>query len=186
MAKYPIPPDALLLLKDKELDLDGLKGQNRNQKLKESLLLKFDDDPEEIIEDEDIIIPLETGTELHKKKNYQDAWKCFKQNAELEAADENNHSESQCRYAVSLLGDLNKEGNEDIKDKNRKEIIRYFELAAENQSKPNVDAMYYLGDIYVNGKLKVHKNKERGVNYLRLAANSNHERANALLKKLSA
>ncbi|RIB18810.1 kinase-like domain-containing protein [Gigaspora rosea] len=163
--KYPIPPDAPLLLKDKELDLDGLKGQNRNQKLKESLLPKFDDDPEEIIEDEDIIIPLETGTELHKKKNYEDAWKCFKQNAELgnpaakfwigyylhyvyhvekdpiqarklfkEAADENNHSESQCRYAVSLLGDLNKEGNEDIKDKNRKEIIRYFELAAENQS----------------------------------------------------
>lgn len=45
--------------------------------------------------------------------------------------------------------------------------------------------MYYLGDIYVNGKLKVHKNKERGVNYLRLASNSNHERASVLLKKLS-
>ncbi|CAG8587299.1 13162_t:CDS:2 [Gigaspora margarita] len=205
--KYQIPPDAPLLLKDKELDLDGQK---------KSLLPKFDDDPEEIIEEDDIIIPLEVGTEMHKKKNYQEAWNCFKQNAELgnpaakfwlgyylhygyhvekdpiqarklfkEAADDHNHSESQCRYAVSLLGDLNKESNEDIKDKNRKEIIRYFELAAENSSKPNVDAMYYLGDIYVNGKLKVHKNKERGVNYLRLASNSNHERASVLLKKLS-
>ncbi|KAF0542502.1 calmodulin-dependent protein kinase [Gigaspora margarita] len=101
-----------------------------------------------------------------------------------EAADENNHAESQCRYAGSLLGELTKETDEAAKDKLHKEILRYFELAANNPENRNVDAMYYSGDIYVYGKLKVKRDVMCGLNYLRLAANLNNERAIALLKKL--
>ncbi|CAG8475041.1 12039_t:CDS:2 [Dentiscutata heterogama] len=40
---------------------------------------------------------------MHKKENYEGALKCSKQNFEFEAVDEDNHSESQCQYAISLL-----------------------------------------------------------------------------------
>ncbi|CAG8574134.1 4038_t:CDS:2, partial [Dentiscutata heterogama] len=207
---YPIPDDAPPLLKNKVLDLDGLKY--------EEILPQIDDNPEildEDIPDEVAVIQLSDGIKMHKEKKYQNAWECFKQNAELdnpvakfwlgyyllygyngekdpiqarkffkEAADENNHSESQCRYAVSLLGDLNKESNETTKDELRKEIVRYFALAADNLDNRNTDAMYYLGDIYYSGKLRVKKDEERGLNYLRFAAEGKNERAIALLKKL--
>ncbi|RIB15471.1 hypothetical protein C2G38_1578896 [Gigaspora rosea] len=115
----------------------------------------------------------------HGEKDPIQARKYFK-----EAADENNHAESQCRYAFLLLTDLGKETDETAKGKLRKEILYYFELAAENPENRNADAMYYLGDIYVAGKLKVKEDEERGLNYLRLAANNKSERAVALLKKL--
>ncbi|KAF0485898.1 kinase-like protein [Gigaspora margarita] len=95
-----------------------------------------------------------------------------------------NHSESQCRYAVSLLGDLGKETSKNAKDKLCKEIICYFELAANNPKNRISNAMYYLGDIYMVDKLRVKKDEEHGLNYLKLAANVNKERAIALLKKL--
>ncbi|CAG8761736.1 16139_t:CDS:1, partial [Dentiscutata heterogama] len=46
-------------------------------------------------------------------------------------------------------------------------------------------AMYYLGDIYMNGKLKVMKDEGLGLKYLKLAANNKNDRAIALLKKLN-
>ncbi|CAG8549714.1 2666_t:CDS:2, partial [Dentiscutata heterogama] len=221
--KYPLPHDTPLLLQNNELDFEGKNCQDYteclspkleikiedqiNQVITESLLPSFDDDPEEIIEENDIIVPLEDGVKLHNAKKYEDAWKCFIQNSELpaakfwqgyyyyngyfverdldkarnlfkEAANE-NHTESQYRYAVMLLS--KKEDDETAKDKNRQEIIRYFKLAAE---KKNIDAMYYLGDIYLNGKLRVPKDEERGLSYLKLAAKSNNKKALEKLEKL--
>ncbi|CAG8744610.1 42085_t:CDS:2, partial [Gigaspora margarita] len=60
-----------------------------------------------------------------------------------EAADENNHAESQCRCAASLIINL------------KKRLIK----------------LVLFGDIYVTGKLKIKKDEERGLNYLRLDAN---------------
>ncbi|KAF0485895.1 kinase-like protein [Gigaspora margarita] len=207
--KFPILLDVPPLYKNEELDLDGLKSGD-------SILENDYPEIEEETPKEEVVpvIPLKDGIDLHKKKEYESAWKCFKQNAELnnpvakywvgyyllyghrgekdpiqakkyfkEAADEHNHSESQCRYAVSLLGELGKETDKTAKDELRKEIILYFELAANNPENRNVDAMYYLGDIYVAGKLRVTKDELRGLNYLRLAANLNNERAIALLIK---
>ncbi|RIB15463.1 kinase-like domain-containing protein [Gigaspora rosea] len=210
-SKFPIPDDAPALFKNEELDLDGQKS--------EISLPEFDENPEieDEIPDEEVmpVIPLKDGIDMHKKKDYKNAWECFKQNAEVnnpiakfwlgyyflyghhgekdsikarqlfkEAADDHNYSEAQCRYAVLLLSDLNKVNDETIKDNLRKEILRYFELAAENTDHRNTDAMYYLGDIYITGKLKVNKDEERGVNYLKLAANSNNDRAISKLKEL--
>ncbi|CAG8642492.1 11135_t:CDS:2 [Gigaspora margarita] len=202
--KYPIPHNAPLLLDDKELDLDGKK--NQFQASMESLFPEFDDP--DIIEEDDIIVPLEEGIKMHRNGNRDDAWKCFKQNSELplakfwkgyyymngyvvdknldeaiklfkEAADD-NHTESQYRYAVMLLS--RKENDETAKNKNRQEILQYFKLAADNK---NTDAMYYLGDIYLNGKLKVSKDEKLGLKYLNAAADNKNERAITLLKNLN-
>ncbi|KAF0542508.1 hypothetical protein F8M41_004607 [Gigaspora margarita] len=59
-------------------------------------------------------------------------------------------SDTQCKYAVSLLGGLCKETDVAAKDKFYDKIIRYFELAANHLKYRHPDAMYYLGDIYVN------------------------------------
>ncbi|KAF0485891.1 kinase-like protein [Gigaspora margarita] len=211
--KFPIPFDEPQLLRDKTLDFDGLKSEESKSEAKE--YPGFDEEIPEEVEDDVAVIPLKDGIEMHKRKEYDNAWECFKQNADLnnpeakfwvgyyllyghngekdpiqarkyfkEAADENNHAESQCRYAVALLAELSKETDETVRTKLRKEILYYFELAAENQENRNADAMYYLGDIYVAGKLKVKKDVERGVYYLKLASSNKNERANSLLKKL--
>ncbi|CAG8739316.1 12814_t:CDS:1, partial [Dentiscutata heterogama] len=221
--KYPLSHDMALLLQYKELDFERKNYQNSteclspklelkienqiNQVISETLLPIFDDDPEEIIEENDIILSLEDGIKLHRLKKREDAWNCFIQNSELpsakywqgyyycngyfvekdldkarnlfkEAADE-NHTESQFRYAAMLIS--KKDDDESAKDKNFQEIIRYLKLAAENKT---IDAMYYLGDIYLNGKLKVPKDKERGLGYLKLAAKNNNKRALETLEKL--
>ncbi|CAG8682628.1 1023_t:CDS:2 [Gigaspora margarita] len=67
---------------------------------------------------------------------------------------------------------------------NHSEILHYLESATGNSKNPSIDAMYYLGDIYVGGKLRVKKDEERGLNYLRVAASNQNERAIALLAKL--
>ncbi|KAF0485900.1 kinase-like protein [Gigaspora margarita] len=206
--KFPIPLDIPSLYKNKELDIDGLKS---GESILEDDYPEIEEEiPEEIVP----VISLKDGIDMHKNRNYKSAWECFKQNAELnnpvakywvgyhllyhhgekdpiqarkyfkEAADEGNHAESQCRYAVSLLGEIGKETDKTAKDKLRKEIILYLELAANNPENRNVDAIYCLGEIYVAGKLRVTKDELRGLNYLRLAANLKNERAIALLKKL--
>ncbi|CAG8777823.1 9960_t:CDS:2 [Gigaspora margarita] len=197
---------------DKKIQLEFIKI------IQDGALPKFDDNPEIDCEipEEAPIIPFEEGLKMHQNKDYDGAWECFNQNAELnnplakfwlgyyllyghyheqkdpikarqlfkEAADEHNHSEAQCRYAVSLLSDLKTVTNETEKSKLCKEILHYLESAAGNSENPSIDAMYYLGDIYVGGKLRVKKDKERGLNYLRVAASNQNERAIALLAKL--
>ncbi|CAG8835519.1 23277_t:CDS:2, partial [Gigaspora margarita] len=210
--KYPIPDDAPILLKNEELDLDGKKSEVPMPEINDFPEIE-EEVPEEVdeiaiislkdgidmhknknyksawecfrqnAELNDPVAKFWVGYYLlygqHGEKDPIMARKYFKQ-----AADENNHAESQCRYAVSLLGDLGNMTDEVAKNEIRKEIIRYFELAANNPENRNADAMYYLGDIFVAGKLKVKKDVTRGLNYLKLAANLNNERAITLLKKI--
>ncbi|RIB15674.1 hypothetical protein C2G38_1562076 [Gigaspora rosea] len=165
----------------------------------------------------DLIMDLDKGLELHEKKNYEQAWKCFKENADLgnlsakywqgyylshgyegvvkedqmkamelfkEAAD-NDHprgyktDDAQYRYAFLLLSNLKKDDEEEIKKENCHKIIHYLKLATDNK---NADAMYTLGDFYLNGKLRLQKNEKLGLSYLKLAADNGHERAKNLLK----
>ncbi|CAG8853679.1 38556_t:CDS:1, partial [Gigaspora margarita] len=159
----------------------------------------------------DFGMPLEKGIKLHRMKDYENAWKCFEENADLgnpeakfwqgyylyyglgveidkerakelykEAAD-NDIADAQVRYSVLLLSNLKKDDNEATKEEICSKILHYLKLAANNK---HVDALYYLGDIYVHGKLKVQKNKDLGLEYLRFAANENHSKAINLLKNL--
>ncbi|RIB28806.1 hypothetical protein C2G38_2157055 [Gigaspora rosea] len=95
------------------------------------------------------------------KKNEKRAMELFK-----EAAD-NGHSDAQVRYVTLLINNLKSEQNIARKNELRREILNYFKLAANNK---NNDAIYYLADIYLHGKLNVKKNKELGLKYLKLAA----------------
>ncbi|CAG8697030.1 7084_t:CDS:2 [Gigaspora margarita] len=193
-ANYPIPPGAPVLLEDKSLNFDG------------SLVHQ---EPEGA----PLFIPLDRGIELHKKRDHVNAWKCFNENADLgdnsakywqgyylchgygvveknerramelfkEAAD-NDHPDAQYRYAMLSLSSLSKEESDARKEEICKEILHYFKLAA-NSNKQNYDAVYYLGDIYLNGKLNVEQNRELGLNYLNLAAGNGHTKATKLLKE---
>ncbi|KAF0541341.1 kinase-like protein [Gigaspora margarita] len=207
-AAYPIPLDAPRLLKDKTLNFDGTYPIIPDLCESEEMAKICDDYISSIP------LPLEKGIKLHKNKDYKNAWKCFEENANLgdslakywqgyylyygldvekdierskrlfkEAAD-HDHSDAQCRYAVLLLSDLGT-ANETRKQELCKEILHYFKLAADNK---HAYAMYYLGDIYVYGKLKVDPNRELGLKYLRLAASQhndqNSEKAIKLLEKL--
>ncbi|CAG8547729.1 3322_t:CDS:2, partial [Dentiscutata heterogama] len=188
---YPIPPGEPPLLSNKTLKFEG---------------------GEESI---DLVMPLEKGTEFHKRKDYKKAWQCFEENAKLgnkeakywkgyylsngygvvevdqkqamelfDEAAEIDYLDARCRYAVLLLSNLRKDDDEATKKDNIAKILHYFTLSANYG---NYEAMYYLGDIYVKGKLRVTKNKETGLIYLRLAAhnqNSMQNDAKRLLKEL--
>ncbi|CAG8572792.1 10505_t:CDS:2 [Gigaspora margarita] len=192
-ATYPIPPGAPILLDDKTLNFDGSLAS-----------------PES--ENGTSFIPLDRGIDLHKKRDHANAWRCFKENADLgdntakywqgyylchgygvvekderratelfkDAAD-NDHPDAQFRYAVLLLNNLKNEQNITRKNELCGEILHYFKLAANHK---NYDAVYHLGDIYLNGKLNMVKNKDLGVEYLKLAAENAHEKAIKLLEAL--
>ncbi|CAG8772331.1 23271_t:CDS:2 [Gigaspora margarita] len=212
--KYPIPPNLPLLLNDKTYDFDGKKESKQTITDTSSSLPKFDDDFEiiDFNDPSDFLVPLTKGIEYHKNKDHKSAWDCFKQHANLgdplakywqgyyyyngyvvekdlsqakklfkEAADD-NHPESQYRYAVMQLHSLKSTDDEATKKKNCNEIVHYLKLAADNM---NIDAMFYLGDIYMNGKLRTKQNKEIGLEYLKLAAKNNSERAINMLKQLN-
>ncbi|CAG8594217.1 9120_t:CDS:2 [Gigaspora margarita] len=119
---------------------------------------------EEEVPVEVAVIPLKDAINMYRKKEYKSAWECLKQNAELndpftkywkktrlwpESISKRLQmiiifSDTQCKYAVSLLGGLCKETDVAAKDKFYDKIIRYFELAANNPKYRNLDAMYYL------------------------------------------
>ena len=146
---------------------------------------------------------LDEGIRAHKAKDYKTAWTCFQANAALnnsgakywkgyylweghggykdrelaaqlfkEAADE-GVPDAQLRYAFSLVENKTKF--------NKEEFIKYLRLAAENS---NPTAQFNLGDMYLNGKLGVPKDKELGIKYLKLAALNRHPKANEVLKKM--
>ncbi|CAG8769639.1 12114_t:CDS:2 [Gigaspora margarita] len=126
---------------------------------------------------------------MHQNKYYDGVWECFNQNVELnnplakfwlgyyllygqyheqkdpmkakrpfkEAAYEHNHSDAPYRYAVSLLSDL--------------------KIVVTNETEKNI-----LCGRAEN--LEVKKDEERGLNYLRVAASNQNERAITLLAKL--
>ncbi|CAG8813625.1 17438_t:CDS:2, partial [Gigaspora margarita] len=151
------------------------------------------------------IMPLEEGFRYHKYKNHAKAWQCIKENADIgnkdaifwkgyyltngygvvdpdpdqamklykEAADY-GHVEAQYRYAALLLKNLKKDDDEETKKEKCEKIVRYYKSAAENK---NADAMYSLGDIYFNGKLRVEKNEQLGLEYLKSAADLKNDKA---------
>ncbi|RIB00784.1 kinase-like domain-containing protein [Gigaspora rosea] len=198
-ATYPIPitlstPSGLL------------PDRTVTSKVKDSLMPKFSE--EFSINDEDFIDPvksLEEGIKLHRNRNFEEAWKCFDENAKLgdslakywkgyylyegyfvdqnkeqanllfKEAADNDIPDAQYRYAVSLYPGIK---NEII----RREFLHYLKLAADNK---HPDAMRNLGDIYVKGKLKVVQNKELGLKYLKLAARENDQQAIEILNKLN-
>ncbi|CAG8551212.1 42449_t:CDS:2 [Gigaspora margarita] len=156
----------------------------------------------------DFLMPTEKGIECHRKKEHNTAWKCFEENAALgdllakywqayylfngygvkedkerakqlfkEAAD-NDHTDAQLRYAVLLLQDIVKEKSDSKKGVMRDEVIHYLKLSANNNS---TEAMFYLGDIYYNGKLRTQKNEELGFKYLSLASKNGNDKATKLL-----
>ncbi|CAG8539646.1 15539_t:CDS:2, partial [Dentiscutata heterogama] len=149
------------------------------------------------------LTPLEDGLRAHKKKNYKEAWKCFSDHANLgnniakywkgyyltcgyctekdlkaarqlfkEAAD-NGIADAQLRYAFALI--------EDKRNLNVTEILKYMNMAAD---RGNSTALYNLGDIYWNGKLKVPVDKVKAELYIRLAALKNQSRAAEFLEKI--
>ncbi|KAF0519599.1 kinase-like protein [Gigaspora margarita] len=202
---YPIPNTSNApsgLLPDKSLDFDG----TITSKVKDSLMPNFSE--EFSINEEDFINPvksLEEGIKFHRSRNFEEAWKCFDENAKLgdslakywkgyylyegyfvdknkeqanklfKEAADNEIPDAQYRYAVSLYPGIK---NETI----RKEFVHYLKLAADNK---HPDAMRNLGDIYVKGKLKVVQNKELGLKYLKFAARENDQQAIDILNKLN-
>ncbi|KAF0458747.1 kinase-like protein [Gigaspora margarita] len=183
-----------------------LPDRTVTSKVKDSLMPKFSE--EFSINDEDFIDPvksLEEGIKLHRNRNFEEAWKCFDENAKLgdslakywkgyylyegyfvdqnkeqanilfKEAADNDIPDAQYRYAVSLYPGIK---NEII----RREFLHYLKLASDNK---HPDAMRNLGDIYVKGKLKVVQNKELGLKYLKLAARENDQQAIEILNKLN-
>ncbi|CAG8540466.1 31130_t:CDS:2 [Gigaspora margarita] len=128
-----------------------------DQMLLKDKVLNFDG----MIEDNPIFdfVSLEKGIELHAKRD---------------------HKPRQCWQGYYLYFGYN------VVEIDKKQAKQFFKEAADNDSadNKNVDAMYYLGKIYVNGNLGVEKNKEFGLEYLKLAAKENHEKAIKLLKNL--
>ncbi|CAG8660231.1 21184_t:CDS:10, partial [Cetraspora pellucida] len=80
---------------------------------------------------------------------------------------------AQLRYAFALI--------EDKRNLNVNEILKYMKMAAD---RGNSTALYNLGDIYWNGKLKVPVNKTKAELYIKLAALKNQSRAAEFLEKI--
>ncbi|CAI2191348.1 20312_t:CDS:2, partial [Funneliformis geosporum] len=148
------------------------------------------------------IIPFKEGLVAHKKKNYEMAWKCFEEHANVgdmlgkywqgyyylegryveknlekakelfkESADGGN-ADAQLRYAFCLI---DKE-NEYI---DTLTFLKYLEMSANNE---NSTALYNLGEIYLNGRLNIEKDHDKGIQYLKLAALKGQLKAKEVLK----
>ncbi|CAI2179743.1 6689_t:CDS:2 [Funneliformis geosporum] len=142
------------------------------------------------------ILLLEEGIKLHKTGDRQPAWECFQSHAKLgnhyakywkahyltegyhiekdtkqgtkffkEAADE-EVADSQLRYAFSLYHE------QIIQDTDA--FLRYLTLAAENG---NATAQFNLGRMYYAGMVGLNRDKEKGLQYLKMAALKNQPRA---------
>lgn len=148
------------------------------------------------------LLSLKEGCEAHKKGDRQKAWKCFVGHA--------NNGNFHAKYwqGYYLLGGINGEIDKEkginllkesadagIKDAqfryafalrekesfDKNEFVKYLTLAADNGLD---NARYNLGDLYVNGKLGIDKDVEKGLRYLRLAAYNNHHGAVEMLSNL--
>ncbi|RIA99451.1 kinase-like domain-containing protein [Glomus cerebriforme] len=169
--------------------------------------LVLDDDEDD--DDEFELLPLKKGIEIHKlkpkdlktKEDYELPWKCFNAHAAFGnktaiywkayylwegyyvekdrkeavrlfkiAADAGN-SDAQLRYAFAFIKNPDLPFDKDT-------FLKYLTKSAENG---NATALFNLGDAYYNGKRKVPVNKEKGIEYLKIAALKNYSNAiNAL------
>ncbi|GBB84101.1 hypothetical protein RclHR1_10730004 [Rhizophagus clarus] len=164
-------------------------------------------DPEDQNESISIIvvplIPVKEGLQAHKEGNYEKAWKCFEENANV--GDilaiywqgyyylEGKHIKKNKQKAMELFRKAADAGNADAQlryafcliDKENKNIdsnkfMKYLQLAADNN---NATALYNLGDVYFSGKLGIKKDKEKGIHYLRQAALHKQAKAKEILDK---
>ena len=152
-------------------------------------------------------IPLEQGIIFHKEgtpDSRKKAWECFKYHADIlknplakywkanylyngyvdveknvkeakklfkEAAD-NDIGEAQLFYARLLKND-----NPSV----AQGCVEYFEMASMNGVPA---AMYYLGDIYYDGKYNTEKDRDKAISYFRKAAENGHAEAKNRLRSL--
>ncbi|RIA84487.1 kinase-like domain-containing protein [Glomus cerebriforme] len=147
------------------------------------------------------LIPFKEGLLAHKDKNYEKAWKCFEEHAKVgdilakywqgyyylegrfveknyqkaknlfkDAADGGN-ADAQLRYAFCLI---DKEND----NMDRDNFLKYLKMSAD---KNNPTALYNLGEIYFQGKMGIEKDKNKGIQYLKLAALHNQPKAKEIL-----
>lgn len=191
------PLSSPALLPPKTLDLDGSMKKAPISISDEGGLELPDLGDEFNIDEIEPVMPLEEGIAAHKKKDHKTAWECFEAHSDLgnttakywmgyylwegwldgkkdrkkaselfkEAADD-GISDAQLRYAFSLVN------NPPIKF-DRAIFLGYLNKAADNN---NPTAQFNLGDMYLNGKLKMEKDRKKGIKYLRLAALNNQDR----------
>lgn len=206
--KYIEPGFSREIYPNNQLDLDGSKYRKINSENSELENMHIDDNIKLRT-----IMPLKEGMELHSKitKGEPDekikrekAWNCFCDNAEMgnsiakywkglylleghiskdlkkaiqlfkEAADD-NFPLAQLRYAFTLVPNISK--SKQI----QKEFIKYLTMAADNE---NSVALYNLGDLYLNGKCGVQKNRDLGIKKLRLAASLGNKDAINMLENI--
>ncbi|CAI2173294.1 5927_t:CDS:2 [Funneliformis geosporum] len=143
------------------------------------------------------ITPFKEGLVAHKKKNYEMAWKCFEEHANVgdmlgkywqgyyylegryveknlakakelfKESADGGNADSQLRYAFCLI---DKE-NEHI---DCTKFLKYLKMSADND---NSTALYNLGEIYLRGRLGIEKDHDKGVQYLKLAALKGQQKA---------
>ena len=99
--------------------------------------------------------------DISKEEKVRIAVEIFK-----ETADKGNPS-AQLRYGICLWQG---EGT----SANSFEAIRYLKMAA---AQDNPAAMYIIGKAYWNGGNGIDRDKEKGANYLKMAASKNHQKA---------
>ncbi|CAG8802585.1 15704_t:CDS:2 [Gigaspora margarita] len=159
---YPIPIDEPLLEKNETLDFEGgdkdepVFYKNLSEK---SLFVEYKQ------LNSSTIIPFEEGIEYHKKKNHTKAWECFKENAEI------GNKEAKFWKGYYLTHGYG------IVTPDPEQAMKLFKEAADYADHKNSDAMYSLGDIYFNGKLRVEKNEQLGLEYLKSAASLENDKA---------
>ncbi|PKC14315.1 kinase-like protein [Rhizophagus irregularis] len=147
------------------------------------------------------LIPFEEGLQANKECNYEKAWKCFEQHAnigDMEAkywqglyysqgyyverdqikakelfkeAADTGNSEAQVRYAFCLLDKVDK--------KEHIEFLKYLKMSANND---NATALYNLGKIYLFGQCDVEKDQNKGIKYLKRAASKGEPKSLKFLK----
>ncbi|CAG8661217.1 995_t:CDS:2 [Acaulospora morrowiae] len=193
------------LFPDKKLDLDGTSQEPVPISISDDGGMELPDmDMDFSIDSIPTLLSLEEGIAAHKRKEINVAWECFVAHSDLgnktakywqgyylwegyvvekdrkraselfkEAADD-GIADAQLRYAFSLVN------NPSIKF-DRQLFLEYLTKAADNN---NPTAQFNLGDLYLNGKLKIQVDLEKGKKYLRLAAHNNQPKAKEALEKM--
>ncbi|CAG8512342.1 44296_t:CDS:2 [Gigaspora margarita] len=211
LSEKHVEPDALpKIYPDKQLDLDGSRYCADFEEDFENFTLNDNPDIKTIMPFEDGLkihqqIRKNESSEIINEKRKK-AWECFSDNADMgnsqakywkgyylwegyhveknreeavrlfkEAADD-GVSGAQLRYAFSIISRKEKVTPAEIK-----EFTTYLTMAAD---KGNHVALYNLGDLYLNGKFHVEKNRELGIDKLKLAAAYGNDAAKKLLKQL--
>ncbi|CAG8512433.1 3702_t:CDS:2 [Dentiscutata heterogama] len=190
---HTIPDDCSRLKQDNPKDLEKIEYSNINGN---SSMPKYDDKNYKLM---DLVMQVEEGIELHNKGNYEDAWRCFVENAELNHPLakywkgfylwKGHHVSKDLAQAIALFKEAADDGivpaqyryacalqlNEEIDLETREEYINYLKLSANNGHDA---AQYKLGDHYLS------IDKEIALKYLNLAAAQNNNNAKEKLKIL--